>query len=844
MTAGRQRSAAILLLVLLLAMSATPFAAGGQTYGDVTVMDAALRDALAEGEAGDVHRVIVQFSSPLGGAVDKVLADHDATVIGTAALVDGHLVEANDMNLRRLSTNGIVRYMELDRPLEFFYLPSEWGGLPEGEVGAMMHDTVHVIDAVDAWHRVVVQPDGRVAYDLDLGFSEWDGDGTAIVDLDTGVDAGHPDYDYLEPWAGDKTLYSAKFNGQTWVETRNSDTSSGHGTHVGGTIAGNGDASAGRRAGVAKGAQLIALGTGDGASIFAAEQGLEWTYEHSRPGANEYHIRVVSNSWGTDGDYDPQGVIARLTDMLTYDHGVAVIFAASNSGGSGGECSGDLRTNVYANTPSAISIAALTHDGTAVTSFSSRGCMAQQHTWPDLGAPGRDIWATAPRGTAIDASTRTQGDLYYMAISGTSMATPHIGGVAGLLLDVAPSLRAASYHSDDHDQGDSLVMGAGAAAYGQFDDWNEANWSKVHEVELILELTARYEGMANSCEDGNDEDACSDIPATCYRSATGGCHDWRVGHGLVDVDEAMALARTLHLLRDPDLDGFIDHPEFTVWDAWEIYGAMLDERSIPVDTDRVRHQWKGDWNHFNNGQNGAVYTTNDAHHVFIPNGTTTLVASFVPTEWDLDTGQVGGLQLSIDMGEDGNNDAQGLGQRSGDTWTYTLDVDPEHWGTWTEFDVEGQAVVLWGFLDDPEFFEASIPYTVDVVLTLDLSEPRDIAFEQRSGTYTDLDPTTPSAGYNSEMDGRLTFTRPVFDQEAVATLAAGLIADAEEGDDDGFFSALFSVFTEHAGASLMLLVLMLVGAVGAGYALSASRIDAPRLLPPTKEDVVDAELEG
>lgn len=844
MTAGRQRGAAILMLVVLLAMSAAPFAAGGQTYGDVTVMDAALRDALAEGEAGDVHRVIVQFTSPLGEDVDNVLADHDATVLGTAALVDGHLVEATDMNLRRLSTQHIVRYMELDRPLEFFYLPTEWGGLPEGDVGTMMHDTVHVIDAVDAWHRVVVQPDGRVAYDLDLGFSEWDGDGTAIVDLDTGVDAGHPDYDYLEPWAGDKTLYSAKFNGQTWVETRNSDTSSGHGTHVGGTIAGNGDASAGRRAGVAKGAQLIALGTGDGASIFAAEQGLEWTYEHSRPGANEYHIRVVSNSWGTDGDYDPQGVIARLTDMLTYDHGVAVIFAASNSGGSGGECSGDLRTNVYANTPSAISIAALTHDGTAVTSFSSRGCMAQQHTWPDLGAPGRDIWATAPRGTAIDASTRTQGDLYYMAISGTSMATPHIGGVAGLLLDVAPSLRAASYHSDDHDQGDSLVMGAGAAAYGQFDAWEDANWSKVHEVELILELTARYEGMANSCEDGNDEDSCNDIPATCYRSATGGCHDWRVGHGLVDVDEAMALARTLHLLRDPDLDGFIDHPEFTVWDAWDIYGAMLDERSIPVDTDRVRHQWKGDWNHFNNGQNGAVYTTNDAHHMFIPNGTTTLVASFVPTEWDLDTGQVGGLQLSIDMGEDGNNDAQGLGQRSGDTWTYTLDVDPEHWGTWTEFDVEGQAVVLWGFLDDPEFFEASIPYTVDVVLTLDLSEPRDIAFEQRSGTYTDLDPTTPSEGYSSELDGRLTFTRPVFDQEAVAAVAAGLIADAEEGDDDGFFSALFAVFTEHAGASLMLLVLMLVGAVGAGYALSAARIDAPRVLPPTKKDVVDAELEG
>ena len=166
-----------------------------------------------------------------------------------------------------------------------------------------------------------------------------------------GVDAGHPDYDYLEPWTGEKTLYSAKYGPSGWVETRNSDTSSGHGTHVGGTIAGNGDASAGRRAGVAKGGQLVALRNRDGASIFAAEQGLEWTYAHSVSGQNPYHIRVVSNSWGTDGDYDPNGVIAQLTDRLTYENGVAVIFAASNSGGSGVECSGDLRTNVYANTP-------------------------------------------------------------------------------------------------------------------------------------------------------------------------------------------------------------------------------------------------------------------------------------------------------------------------------------------------------------------------------------------------------------------------------------------------------------------------------------------------------------
>ena len=73
----------------------------------------------------------------------------------------------------------------------------------------------------------------------------------------------------------------------------NSDTSSGHGTHVGGTIAGNGDASAGRRAGL-QGRTNGRIRNGRWRLHFAAEQGLEWTFEHSIPSQNPYHIRVVS----------------------------------------------------------------------------------------------------------------------------------------------------------------------------------------------------------------------------------------------------------------------------------------------------------------------------------------------------------------------------------------------------------------------------------------------------------------------------------------------------------------------------------------------------------------------
>ena len=80
---------------------------------------------------------------------------------------------------------------------------------------------------------------------------------TAVVDLDTGVDAGHPDFDYLEPWTGEKVIYSAKWNG-VWTETRNSDTSS----DTEPTLVGPLQVMVmplRRRAGVAKGGQMVAL---------------------------------------------------------------------------------------------------------------------------------------------------------------------------------------------------------------------------------------------------------------------------------------------------------------------------------------------------------------------------------------------------------------------------------------------------------------------------------------------------------------------------------------------------------------------------------------------------------
>ena len=755
---------------------------------DVSKMSSELVSKL---DSQDQIEVIVQLTNKPTDADWNRLESTGIKLISEMSVLHGGLIAGTPSEMTRLSTFSIVKHMELNVPIEHFYLPGD-----QDDKESMMHETVRWVNASLAWHRAIIGTDGILKTEPDLSLSEFDGKGATAVDLDTGSDGEHPDFDCGEPWTGEKLIWSAKWTGIAWVDAPNcnSDTSSGHGTHVGGTIAGNGDASGGRRLGTAKGATIVALGTGDGASIFAAVEGLEWTYQHSRPGLNDYNIRVVSNSWGTNGDYNPSNAVTILTDMLTFENDVAVIFAASNSGGNGDESESDLRTNIYANTPSAISVAALTHDGNAVTSFSSRGWKTQQHTWPDIGAPGRNIWATAPRATAIAASTRTQGDLYYMAISGTSMATPHIGGIATLLLAAAPSLGAANYQYEDHDEGESLYFNETAKGI-QFEDWNTRNESRVHEVELILELTSHYEILKNSCEEGNDDDSCDNIPEECHISATTNrCHDWRVGHGLVDTDRALALARTLQVMRDPDGDGFLDYPEATVWDAYEHYEGIMDMRGLSLKTDQLRHAWKGEWSHFNNGPTSTfgTYATDDRHYVWVPNGTYEMQIAFSSLDWDTDTAQVAQIRPNVDLGSDGNDDAQGQGTLVGDTIYIILEVTPEHWGEWTEVDVSGTAISLpiTGILTGSEFMEPRVPYTFDVLLTLDVSVERVFEVPLRFDGYSDLDPAHPSDFYDADTAFDLVMVRPVYDETLIPAYNADNVAILEKASSSFFVIGL------------------------------------------------------
>jgi subtilisin family serine protease len=233
------------------------------------------------------------------------------------------------------------------------------------------------------------------------------GTGAKVAVLDTGYDANHPDLANIVVAAQD-------FTGEGVADT------DGHGTHVASTIAGSGAASTGRHKGVAPDAQLLVgkvLGQfgGSEAEVIA---GMQWAVDQ---GAD-----VVNMSLGgrpTDGT----DLMSQTLNELSDSSGALFVVAAGNSGaretvGSPGAAD------------RALTVGSVTKND-ELSVFSSQGPRVGDHGLkPEITAPGSDIVAARAAGTVPDVSVNE----HYAALSGTSMATPHVAGAAAVLAGQHP----------------------------------------------------------------------------------------------------------------------------------------------------------------------------------------------------------------------------------------------------------------------------------------------------------------------------------------------------------------------------------------------------------------------
>jgi serine protease len=370
-------------------------------------------------------RIIVKYASSTSS---DELPDTTASLLG-------EMTGADSNPIRQTFSGATVIQLSEPRPLEQIEAVVESlnriDGVEYAEPDILMHPLFTPNDPryEEQWHYFEAAGGIRLPQAWDLAQGE--GEGVVVAVVDTGyrphADLSAnllPGYDMI---SDEYVANDGDARDPDPIDPGDYDPSCGrylsswHGTHVAGTIAAltNNDLGV---AGIAYRAQVVpvrVLGRCGGYLSDIAD-GIAWSAGASLPDlpVNTHPAQVINLSLGSDTESCPETVQEAIT--LARSLGASVVAAAGNK-------TQDAAGISPANCNGVITVAASDREG-AFAEFSNFGDRV------DLAAPGEEILSTYNDGIVV-----ANGDSYRF-MTGTSMAAPHVSGVAALLYGVAPNI--------------------------------------------------------------------------------------------------------------------------------------------------------------------------------------------------------------------------------------------------------------------------------------------------------------------------------------------------------------------------------------------------------------------
>ncbi len=353
------------------------------------------------------YAVLAKFTSDASTSeINQLLSEIGATVVDHFPHTNMYLLETVEGNINAknfLSASDLIDFVEFDQVIRADNISND----PRiGELWGLIGN--NGINASGAWN-------------ISSSASE-----VVVAVIDSGVDITHPDLSSViwtnqDEIAGngiddDGNGYIDDTNGWDFVFNDNSpEDGNGHGTHVAGTIAAIRNNNIGV-AGVANNIKIMPLrfldssGNGFTNNAIAA---LNYAVANGAP--------ISNNSWG-GGGYSTS-----LFNAIESANQASHTFIAA-AGNSGRNIDSDPSYPAAYNNTNIISVAAINSSGD-LASFSNYGISNV-----DIAAPGVSILSTISH----QYCGQTSGSDCYASLNGTSMASPHVAGVAALILGMKP----------------------------------------------------------------------------------------------------------------------------------------------------------------------------------------------------------------------------------------------------------------------------------------------------------------------------------------------------------------------------------------------------------------------